>query len=478
MILAQDILYLWKLKLMKNPKTRVFLFLILFCSSVSYSQKITTDIYSGVNFSDIHGQDFGGKWQSKPGPVQGFYLGWLFNSSIGIQTGMNFSTVYYEHKTTYYPITYLTPSIYDYDVFPVYYNQAVDKMDFSFLRVPLLLTLSIPSIIQFNMKAGLIFSFVQDHSLSNYYYYYYSSQPVNTKKNDFGYMFSSGISYPLSDKFNATFNVSYLTGRKHFLENANLRHGSSEYTLGIDYEFLKKNKTAINPKFTSDSASKKVTVTYWGGVDISWNGLDADRGKYSSGTGPSLGFSVNFPLGSGFSFISGVSFERKGYSMKDSSTLFYKYMNNSTPMYYVDTKVQTDYAVIPFLISFPIGKSQMVFFNTGPWLGLKLNARNVGVAYNEIHSESSYTVNKTVIYDDLERYIKDNDIGWIFSTRVSLPLFNRYKVDLALQYSTGFNNVYNKTVVAEEQSSTVADYVIRNRTISFIVGFTIPASKH
>jgi hypothetical protein len=462
---------------MKKYNAFISFILIIFCHSVSYSQKITTGIYSGINFSDIHGQDFGGKWESKPGPLQGFYLGYSLSRSIGIQTGINFSTVYYEHKTTYYPYIYFTPSYYD--IIPVYYYQGDDKMDFSFLRVPLLFTVSIPSAIQFNMKAGLIFSFMQDHSLSNSYSSSSSSsEPDNTKKKDFGYMFSSGISYPLSDKFKAAFNVSYLAGRKKFLENTSYRQGSSEFTLGIDYEFLKKNKTTINPRFASDSTSKKVTVTYLGGVDISWNGLTADRGKYSSGTGPSLGFTVNFPMKSGFSFISGVSFERKGYSMKDSSALFYKYMNKGTPMYYVDTKVQIDYAVIPLLMSFPIGKSQMVFFNTGPWLGLKLNARNVGVAYNEIHSESSYMVNKTVIYDDLERYIKDNDIGWIFSTRVSLPLFNRYKVDLALQYSTGFKNVYNTTIVAEQQSSSVADHVIRNRTISFIVGFTIPASKH
>jgi hypothetical protein len=291
-------------------------------------------------------------------------------------------------------------------------------------------------------------------------------------------MFSSGISYPLSNKIKATFNVSYLTGRNHLLEGSNLRQGSSEFVLGIDYEFLKKNKKTINPGFTGDSTSKKVTVTYWGGVDISWNGLGADRAKYSAGTGPSLGFSVNFLMKSGLSFISGVSFERKGYSLKDSSALFYSYLNKSTPMYNVNTKVQIDYAVIPLLMSFPVGKSQMVFLSTGPWLGLKLNARNIGVAYNEVRSESDYTVSKTVIYDDLERYIKNNDIGWIFSARVSLPLLNRYKVDLALRYSTGFKNVYNTTIAAERQSSSVEDFVIRNRTISLLIEITIPTADH
>ena len=458
---------------MKHFNAWTCLFLLVLCNSAGYSQTITTGIYSGVNFSDIHGQDFGGKWKSKPGPVQGFYLDLSLNKSLGIQTGINFSTVYYEHIATsnhwlYYPV--------DFNIIgPDYYYQGDGKMDFSFLRVPLLLTVQVPSFIQFNMRAGLIFSFLKDHSLSNDYNY---STPGIAKKTDFGYMFSSGISYPLSNKIRATFNVSYLTGRKHLLESSNLRQGSSEYVLGIDYEFLKKNKRTINPGFTIDSTSKKVTVTYWGGVDISWNGLGSDKAKYSTVAGPSLGFSVNFLMESGLSFISGVSFERKGYSMKDSSASFFIYLNKSTPLYYVDTKVQIDYAVIPLLMSFPVGKSQIVFFNTGPWIGLKLNARNVGVAYNEMRSESGYTVNKTIIYDDLERYIKDNDIGWIFGARVSLPLLNRFKVDLALRYSTGFNNVYNKTIVEEQQSSSISDYVIRNMTISFLIVITIPPSSH
>jgi hypothetical protein len=467
MILAQDIFYLWKYLKMKNSKPLFFLFLMLLCSSVGYSQTITTGIYSGVNFSDIHGQDFGGKWKSKPGPVQGFYLGWLMNKSLGIQTGINFSTVYYEHAPIYrlyYPLDFNF-------IAPNYYYQGVTKMDFSFIRVPILFTVQVPSVIQFNMRAGMIFSFLKDHSLTNDYYY---SAPGIAKKKDFGYMFSSGISYPVSNKIKVTFNASYLTGRNHLLESSNLRQGSSEYILGIDYGFLIKNKKHLNQGFAIDSTSKKVTVTYLGGVNISWNGLDSDRAKYSTTAGPSLGFSVNFQMEPRFSFVSGVSFERKGYSMKDSSASFFKYLNKGTPMYYVDSKVQIDYAVIPLLMNLSFGKSEMFFFNTGPWLGLKLNARNVGVAYNESRSGSNYTVSKTVIYDDFERYIRDYDIGWICGAGISVPFLKRYQVDLALRYSTGFKNVYNKAIVAEQQGSAIADYEIRNRTITFVIGFTIP----
>jgi hypothetical protein len=460
---------------MKKYSAFICFLLIISYQTVSYSQKITTGIYSGVNFSDIHGQDFGGKWESKPGPVQGFYLGYSLNKTLGIQTGINFTTIYYEHKSTSYPVEYY-PIEFN-DIIAPYYYQGDDKMDFSFLRVPLLFTVQIPAVIQFNMRAGLIFSFMQDHSL-NYNYYYYSSEPGNIKKQDFGYMFSSGISYPLSDKFKAAFNVSYITGRKQFLENSNFRHGSSEFTLGIYYEFFKNKKTNLDPTSDRDSSSKKVTVTYDAGINVSLKPGNLDGGKYSSILGPSLGFSVNIPLGVKSSFQTGFSFERKGYSIKDSSSSFYTYIKNGYPVYYVDTKVQIDYAIIPMLLRFAIGKSDWMFISTGPFLGLKLNARNVGVAYNETRSESGYSVRKIIVYDDIERLTNDNDIGWIFSSGVSLPLFNKYKIDLALQYSSGFKNVYNKNVLVGLQGSSDADHAIKNNTISFKVGFTIPSTNH
>jgi hypothetical protein len=298
---------------MRHLESWACLFFIIFCHSVSYSQEITTGIYSDAHFSDIHGQDFGGKWGYKPGTVQGFSPG-------------------------------------------------------------------------------------------------------------------------------------------------------------------KENETNSNPKSAGDSSLKKITITFRGGLNVSWNGLKKDFGKYSGSFGPSLGFTVDFPLGKRFSLISGVSFERKGYSMKDSSVMVYMYLNKGTPMYNVDTKVIADYAVIPLLVSFPIGKSRRIFFNTGPWLGLKLDARNTGIAYTGMRSESDYKLWKNVVNDDFERYIKNTDFGWVFSTGAALPLFNEYKVNLAIQYSAGFENVYDKTPVSHMHP--LANYMIRNRTISFLIGFTIPSANH
>jgi len=117
------------------------------------------------------------------------------------------------------------------------------------------------------------------------------------------------LSYPFNDNFKAIFDIGYLTGRKKFLKNLEYRHGSSEFTLGIAYTGFHKN-AKITSESERDSSNNKVTVTVKGGMNYSWNKAPADGGKYSGYTGPSVGFSVNFPLGQGGYFQTGFSFYR------------------------------------------------------------------------------------------------------------------------------------------------------------------------
>jgi opacity protein-like surface antigen len=447
-------------------------------SSGCFSQNLTTSVYSGINFSDIHGQNLGGKWVAKPGASEGLTIGYVFNKSFGIQSGIGFSAVNYEHRPLYgqYPYIYydLSSSSYNSIIAPIYYP-ASTYMDFTFLKVPLLLTVSVPAAVQFNMRAGIVFSFVQNHSSNSPAYY--SQKPDDISKKDFGYLFSSGISYPISDKVNAELNFNYLTGRKKFLDYSNNRHGYSEITFGIDYNFLKKNRSERNTRSESDSISGKVTVTYTGGAIYSWNPFNSGTEKYLPLFGHTLGFSVNIPLGRDVFFITGVSFERKGYAMKDSSTSYYRYLDIGNPKSWVDTKIITDYAVIPFLLRLPIGKSPGVFISTGPWLGLKLNARTVGVAISNSRSVASFRTTRTVVYDDIERLINDNEMGWMFGGGVSLPLPRKYVVDISVHLNAGFKELFNNRILYELQPTASDERKIRNRTIALRIGITMPFAE-
>lgn len=455
---------------MKLINTALALLFVLSIHSVSYSQKITAGMYSGINFSDIHRQDIGGKWNFKPGPVQGLSLGYSLNRYIGLQSGISFSTIYYEHKfpsvsQPYYPDSFSS-------IMPVYYQEN-EMMNFSFVRIPLLFTLTIPSSVPFEMRTGIYYSPLSDYSLNKNYSY--SPEPEKPADKDFGYIFSSGISYPFTHDFKAAFNISYITGRKRFIENSAYKHGSSEFTLGVVYTgFHKKERENIIPKPAGDSSYCKVFITYTAGLNISWNS-GTDKEKYLPYIGPSIGFSLSVPMRGESFFQTGISFQRKGYSIRDSSNSYYKIISDNNAFNFVNTKVETDYAIIPFLLCFPLEKSHRVLFNTGPWLGLKLNARNVGVAYNASRSGTSYTLRKTIVYDDLEKLFRGYDIGWNFGCSTSFPLFESpYKLSLALQYSTGFMNVYDNSYFENGQNMPVKEFVIRNGTISFLVGLKIP----
>ena len=455
---------------MKNYPCLVCFILLISSNSVSYSQKFSAGVYSGINFSDIHGQQSYGRWYHKPGPVQGVYLGYSLNRYLGVQTGLNFTTIYYESKTyfdgyiNFYP---LNSYPYPYP-FPDYY--ITSKMDFSFLRVPLMLNFSIPSAVRFDLKAGLFYSHLTNNSTYNGYYY---PGPV---KNDLGYIFSSVISYPFNEKFKASLSIGYAKGLHSIYDDTNLKHASSEFTLGLSYNgFLKNKNSPVKARQANDTLDRKLTLAFQGGINLSWNTHQPDKEHYAAIMGPSVGFLLDYRLDKNASLQTGVSFERKGYSFRDSSTIFYLSFKEGSPLYDVDSRVEIDYIVIPLLLNFNIGKS--LFFNTGPWIGLQLNSRVTGTAYDEFSSGAGYVLRKTVIYDDMEKIIRDNDAGWIFSGGVSVPLKKNYKANISLRYSTGFVNVFDQATAGYDHYGA-SDLSIKNGTFSLLVGLKIPQSDH
>jgi hypothetical protein len=457
---------------MKKIFALIVLFYLVGIHSIGYSQKFEAGISSGVNFSDIHGQAVGGKWSTKTGPTQWINFQYSINKVLGFQTGLNFSTTYYEQKTSqvYSPILYeTTSSYYDPRLRDPYYYPSHTPMDFRFIRIPLLFTVTIPAEIDFRLKAGIYFGKTKDYNMA-----YYSEEPV---KHDFGYIFSSGISYPISEQFRMTLDMNYLTGRTQFLEGYNYRHGSEEVTLGISYSWPLKKKENRGATVQTDSSSHMVSVSYNGGVNYSWNKGETADDNFSGISGPSMGFLINFPLEKNCSFKTGLSFERKGYSMSDSSASFYRTIETGSPMYQVDTKVQIDYAVIPAILSFPAGGLKNVFLSTGPWFGLKLNARTVGTAYNESSYYYNYQVTETTVYDDLEKAIKDYDIGWLFGIGAYMPVWKDYRVNIGFQYSTGFKDVFDYSGAGNAQNPYDDSHVIKNGTVSFVIGVTIPPGK-
>ncbi len=455
---------------MKQYYALICFFIVISCNSVSYSQGLSAGFFSGMNISDIHGNSYSGKWKFKPGPVQGVFLDYNPGRIIGFSTGMNYSTIYYEHKFyTYGESIYYGLSSSSF--FPGPYYSPNEVMDFSFITIPAQLKFTIPSKPSLNLSAGVFWSFVQDHNMNSYYH------NNEVEKKDFGFIYSAGLSYPFSNDFDVLLRVRYLSGRKNFLEFPDYRHGSIDFNLGVSFNGFLNGSDRNNKKEENDSSLSKLRLVYFGGTDLSWNSPGNSEGNYSVSLGPSAGFRLDIPVGSKTEFRTGLSFERTGYSLRDSSDVFYGYNINDGAEYLVDTKTTIDYIEIPALLKFNIGRSNICYLSTGPYLAIKLNARSTGEAFSNEESSSMYRHVRTVVYDDLEKLIKDNDTGWTLGSGITIPVFGKFHAEVGLQYKFGFRDVFDGSSFSESDEYENMKSLIRNRSLSFHIGLKMPVYK-
>lgn len=459
---------------MKLFKSLILTFLVFSLSTISYSQRITAGFYSGVNFSDIHGNRYSGKWKNIPGPVQGLTFNYKLKGILGLGTGIDFSSVYYDHLNyinypidAYYSLSSVAPmpGIY---IMPGIYYPYNERMDFNYLTLPAQITLTIPSKPSLSLSAGLYYSFLLD-----------SYEPVNPFQNsinedDYGYLYSAGLTYPISEKFNASFNIRYSTGRSESIAYGGYSTGATSYTLGLGYTGFLKSGRERNQKHESDSINEKIFLIYRGGLNASWNSGTYFPEKYSERFGVSLGMLINFRLSNTASFQTGLSYERFGFSLRDSSDFFHVFHADNKPDYYVDTRVSVDYILIPALLNISIGKQGRFYFNTGPYLALNLNGYCRGKAISEIRSRDTYVLNQQIVSDDLEEVIRDFDTGWIFGGGTTFVLFEKTKLDVGLRYITGFRDVYTNPYL----DFHTGEPILKNSAVTLHIGLRLPVYRN
>lgn len=453
---------------MKRLCALICVFVAITSNSATYAQELAAGFFSGINISDIHGNNYSGKWKFKPGPVQGIFFDYNPGRIIGFSTGMNYSTNYYEHKFYNYQET----------VYPAFSSSflpgpyiASESMDFSFITLPAQIKLTIPSKPALILSAGVFGSFLQDHNVNSFFYY------GEVNKRDMGFIYSAGVSYPFSDDFDILLRARYLTGRKDLIEGYNYRHGSIDFNLGVSFNGFLEGLDKSGISVRTDTSESKLRLVYFGGTDLSWNSSGSNSGNYSVSLGPSVGFRLDIPLGKKTEFRTGLSFERTGYSMSDSSDVFYGYNIEDDAEYLVDTKTSIDYIEIPALLKFNIGRLNTFFISTGPYLAIKLNARCTGEAFSDEENSSTYWVVKTTVYDDLEKLIKGNDTGWSFGTGITIPVFGKYNAEIGLQYKTGFRDVFDGSSISGTNQYDNMKVIIRNRAISLNLGLKIPVLR-
>lgn len=453
-------------------------------STTSLAQKLSFGEYTGINFSNFHGNLITNKWVPKVGPDAALFVEYSLNQSFSLQAEAGYAAHYYEMEP------YRSQPMY-----PIYYNDVMhsyssssiwqpvyepEKFDFSFLRFPLLIKYKTPTRLQLGIGGGMFYSVLLNDNLTK------TERDAAEKEDrriyppthDWGYMFLADLSYPITKDVRLFATGRLTTGQKVFIESLKGKNGSSEIGFGIKYtpkskkEGLKEVESNVQ-----DSSKTKCYVRPVVGILLGWNSASKKPGNYSANPGYTTGLAFDYRLDKTVSLQTGILFERKGYAFADSSLYYHrfaydsKYKRNS-----VDTKTNIDYVTVPLNFKFSIGDPFTFYLDFGVYTGFKVNAICHGTAIREYINASSYTVDKININDAVEGYFKDVDFGYQTGFGFQFPFRKNMKFDLGIVYSGSFSPI----IKAPEEGTTPYtndDRSLKNGTVALMFGLQIPINR-
>ncbi len=453
---------------------------VLFIMSVSLpglkGQKFTVGAGSGINFSDIHNVEASGYWKPKPGPSAGLFVRWSITPVLGLQTGLDYSAVYYENHpyvTDPGPIYYPMSSSSMYPDPRIIMIPVIENFNHSFLSLPLQLTVTVPSVPSLTLGAGMFWTSVIDQDWN----YSYSLEDF-VSDTDYGYVFSLSLDYPVTERMNFFTRGRYLTGRKEFFGGRDYRHGYSDLMAGLSFTLGGGRTDEDGVSGSGEEMNDDVRLSWFAGAAVSWNSGNVLNAGYKPYAGPSSGFSVGFRLGeSKTRFTTGLTLERVGYSMCDSSDSYYRYAGSDHLSYYVDTRTSSDYAVIPALLSFSLGEKDILSLSTGPWFAARLNSQCRGLAVNETEAGGYYRRTEITVNDDITEFTRRNDFGWMIGADLAVPLHNGTGFYLGLKFRQGLTETMNRESAGIPDDTLEKQIFMRNSVVSLHAGLTVPVFK-
>lgn len=440
------------------------------------AQKFTIGAGSGINFSDIHNAEASGSWKPKPGPSADLFVRWSMTPALGLQTGLGYATVYYEHHPyitdpgpIFYPMSYSS-------MYPdprIIFLPTTENFNHSFLNVPMLITLTLPSVPSMTLGAGMYWSSVIDQDWNNIY-----TLEDSKSESDYGYLFSLSLDHPVTEKLSFFVRGRYHTGRKLFYEGRDYRHGYSDLVAGLSFRLGGGVSEEVTAVHSAEELNDDIRLSWFAGAAISWNSGKVINAAYTSYAGPSAGFSVGFRLGeSNTRFTTGLTLEKAGYSMRDSSNSYYRNDDSNAPYYLVDTRISSDYAVIPALLSFSIGDKDILNLSTGPWFAARLNSQCRGLAVNESAPGGYFRRTEVTVNDDITELTRRNDYGWMIGADLSLPLRNNADLYLGLKFRQGIPETINRENAGIPDDILEKQIFMRNSVVSIHEGLTVPVFR-
>lgn len=453
----------------------VVLFLAV-CHPGLRAQIFTIGAGSGINFSDIHNAGTTGAWKPKPGPSAGLFARWSITPVLGLQTGLDYSTVYYEYHPyvtdpgpIFYPMG--SSSVYPapgYIIMPV-----LQSSNHTFLTAPLQITVTVPSTPSVTLGAGMFWSAIpdQDSNIS----YGFDDLSSDT---DHGYLFSMALDLPLTEDIDLFTRGRYLTGRRLFIDGRGYKHGYSDLVAGLSFRIGGGRIDEDAGEVSVPEINDGITMSWHTGIALSWNSGNVMNDRYSVYAGPSAGFSAGFRLGDSKTWFStGLILERVGYSMRDSSDSYYRYNVQNGADYRVDTRTSSDYAVIPAMLDFRIGGREMLCLSLGPWFAARLNSQCRGLAVREYDAGTSFRRTEITVNDDITELTRRNDFGVMVGADLILALTANSRLCLGLKFRQGIPEIMNLESANVEPGDAENQLFIRSRVVSLQAGLTVPVFR-
>ncbi len=474
-------------------KTLLIAALLCFIKSIS-AQPLSIGYLGGMGFSDYHGSYASGRWQSQGNALSSLFLRYDLTKVLSLGTEIGYSRQEYVHKdySSYnWYIYYRGPYDYIqyYDPMPNYYStyyKMKESWSYDFLRIPLYLTLSTPTKLQLSVSVGMYVSFrtAQDYYAPPWYpYYSWKSSLVayptlgntRTPRHDNGMFYAASLSYPISSDFRIYAQGRLAVGHRNFLASKSGRTGSSEFALGLAYTGLFKSPEREPGTNFPDTAYARFQVSPRIGAGFSTVRKSEYEEAYAKQTSMTAGIQVEYNLDRNFSLVTGLEFNRKGYSFQDSSANTYRHAITTGQLSKVNTTVDLDYIVMPLLLKVHMGKVYRVFAEAGIYGAFNLNDRVTGSSEVVYSSESSYQKQEITVYDNLEGEVRDFETGWLVGAGIEIPAGSMGLVTLGVEYAAGHKSVLTKNDDRDRYLIN-PDSGFRNGFLNVQLGMVIPIS--
>jgi hypothetical protein len=293
---------------------------------------------------------------------------------------------------------------------------------------------------------------------------------------DWGYLFATSLSYPVSNNLRAFVEGRISAGHKTFIETYEAKNGATEVLIGLKYTPRRKDKPSIwESKSLADSVLSKVYLKPQAGIVYSWNASKEKLGNYDGNTGAVAGVTIGYRLGKVVSIQSGAQFVQKGYAMADSSIYYYRYgYNPASRLDYVDAKVSLDYLVVPLNFNLSFGQRISFYADFGMYVGFLVNTTCRGTAIKEYSDEYNYQIKKITLNESVDGYFESVNWGYLTGAGILFPFKNDIKLDVGVSYSGSSGEVLKEPDANTVNASNEEDLSINNGSISAYFGLQIP----